>query len=659
MTPQPFWKQFHATRRPGVRATADIPATARFFTMGSCFANELRAELTERGHTVLPAVDPTLHPLFDPRSHEVSSWGAWDERAQLQFYNTFSIRQEIEKAFGHWAQDPDDFWAVSPPSGTPFWQDPYRRRVFARTLDDVRTLTRALDANLARGIREADVFVFTLGLTEVWRTRHTGRVACAEPGYCGGGGAAETTFHASTYEENLANMRRVLELLATHRPDARVFVTVSPVALGRTFREDMDVSVANMESKSILRTVAATLVREHPGVTYVPSFEMCMYGPERAFAEDGRHVRRETVRTIMDTFLSTWMEPSAADSARLALRAREATVVEWMHGALKLGHPGADALVATWVRGWAAHVAGDPTPPEAYAAMRQLHVASRGAIDAVVARALGAAYPIGPLEPSTSRLLGTWDVPAQEATLATLRRDGIVVLPRRLDVAWVDRVRAAVEALPLRADGSEHVVRLGEQGATCPRLLADEDALLRLPDVQQWMTDPLLVALAGAYLGCQPVLDFVAGLLSFPVAADEAARATAAQNYHFDKDRIAFLKVFVYLTDVDEESGPHVFVAGSRSERAPALWRDGRISDAEVEANCAPEAVRRITGPRGTVFLADTSCLHKGDAPRTRSRTVLQVEYANSLFGQHYPTAVRRSELGDGPVPPRLLARWP
>lgn len=658
--PRPFWKQFYTTREPGQTPMALIDPGARFFTMGSCFANELRAELMSRGITVLPAVDPGLHPLFDERAKEVSSWGAWDERVQLQFYNTFSIRQEFEKAFGLWEQAPNDYWEVRPLKQTPFWQDPYRRRVFAPSLDAVRHITKSLDEKLRQAIQTADVFVFTLGLTEVWKKKDNLLVACAEPGYCGGGGQQECWFHPSTYEENLANMRTVLKLLAAHRPNAQVYITVSPVSLGRTFQPDLDVAVANMASKSILRAVVASLVTEYPHLRYFPSYEMCIYDWEHAFCQDGRHVQRSKVQEIMNQFCSTWMKESVSDSRLLALLQREEDVADWMDTNISFGNPQADAVLQTWISGYREVISGRPCPEDAYLAMRQLHIATEGQIDPVIQELIGILFPCEPVTSLDSPLLGEWNVERQLEILDQLRENGLAILPCRLDSAWVDQLREHIDAQPMTANGYGPKLRLGQQGVECARLIVEEDALLRLEQVQQLLNDPVVVALAGQYLGCQPIFDFAASFRSFPIEATHDDRSRSAQQYHFDKDRISFIKLFCYLTDVDEEAGPHVFVAGSKQNRPKILWRDGRLSDDEVERAYSKEAILRICGPRGTLFLADTASLHKGLPPQTRSRAVLQIEYASSLFGHHYPTQVRRADFGAWAedAPPRLLVRF-
>lgn len=142
--------------------------------------------------------------------------------------------------------------------------------------------------------------MFTLGLIEVWRKKDNGRVAAAGPGWENGGGKGQLRFHMSSFDDNYANVSKIVELITGARKNMNIVFTVSPVPLAMT-RTDLGCIVANTESKSVLRAVAGQVARNCPNVTYFPSYEICMNTPQ-AFEADGRHVRRNTVNVIMDAF---------------------------------------------------------------------------------------------------------------------------------------------------------------------------------------------------------------------------------------------------------------------------------------------------------------------------------------------------------------------
>ncbi|MFG0252904.1 MAG: GSCFA domain-containing protein, partial [Phycisphaerales bacterium JB038] len=192
---------------------------ATVFTMGSCFALEIRRWLGELGCQVVPAYADLEFDLARLRI------GQLPKRLNLNHYHTFAIRQEIERCLGIWQQSPDDHWEVRPDrwfGGEVAYQDPYRRGIFARTPDDLHQAIADVDDVVRAGLETADVFLITLGLTEVWRKRDDGRFACMTPGFARGGGKAETEFHASTLAENVENLRRTVELIGAARPTAQI-----------------------------------------------------------------------------------------------------------------------------------------------------------------------------------------------------------------------------------------------------------------------------------------------------------------------------------------------------------------------------------------------------------------------------------------------------
>lgn len=109
-----------------------------------------------------------------------------------------------------------------------------------------------------------------------------------------------------------------------------------------------------------------------------------------------------------------------------------------------------------------------------------------------------------------------------------------------------------------------------------------------------------------------------------------------AQLFHEDRDHPAFLKFFLYLTDVDEGDGPHVYVRGSHDEHRRALRADRRFSDDEVARHYPSGDLVTVCGPRGTLFAADTKGLHKGLPPVAGARLVFQLEFSTTLFGAPY-----------------------
>jgi hypothetical protein len=275
-----------------------------FFTMGSCFAEEIRRALTRRQITCVPRYGEIS---FDP---SLAAVDGLPDGEHMNFYNTFTVRLQIEQLLGLWTQAQDDYWKTRWPGrpwGDVSYQDPYRRLVLAKTPEILANTIDSMNKIMLRGFEEASAFIFTFGMTEVFVNAKSGKVASQKPLYSGGGGLDETTLQVSSFGDNLENVLSIIDLIRTRKPNSPIVMTVSPVALSRTFQK-LDIVTVNTESKSILRAVLGQAARERENVIYLPSYEfVTSLGYERAYRRDRRHVRREIVDTIIEHFFAAHM----------------------------------------------------------------------------------------------------------------------------------------------------------------------------------------------------------------------------------------------------------------------------------------------------------------------------------------------------------------
>jgi hypothetical protein len=256
----------------------------------------------------------------------------------------------------------------------------------------------------------------------------------------------------------------------------------------------------------------------------------------------------------------------------------------------------------------------------------------------------------------TRGVLGEMDAERAAGHAHTLRRDGYIVFERALPPDACERL------MKFATDTPAVVRRMDHEPKNLPRRLARFDgaaplavrydyetaALLDNAEVQALLADPSMLRLVQAYLGCEPVADVLS--MWWHTAYHDVPDSEAAQYFHFDLDRIKWLKVFVYLTDVGPDNGPHSFVPGSHRTGGipPDILRRGyvRLSDEEVYGRYGKEHCRQFCGPRGTIIIEDTRGLHKGAHVHGAPRLVLQLQFSNSLFGTSYPQA-RMSRVVD------------
>lgn len=188
-------------------------------------------------------------------------------------------------------------------------------------------------------------------------------------------------------------------------------------------------------------------------------------------------------------------------------------------------------------------------------------------------------------------------------------------------------------------DGSK--IHLGHRFAEYP-----QEVISACPEFAAVATHPALLDIAEAYLEAPPLVTILTAWWSYP--SDEPLGGM--QHFHHDRDDFRCLKLFVYLTDVADKTGPHVFVDGSHdSEQLCAGWVDDdfwawmdashRKDEASVREWFDDCDIRTIEGPAGSTFLEDTRGLHRGVPPVDAPRLAFEICYT---MLPKYGTAYKR-----------------
>lgn len=238
--------------------------------------------------------------------------------------------------------------------------------------------------------------------------------------------------------------------------------------------------------------------------------------------------------------------------------------------------------------------------------------------------------------------------------LGELKRDGVALLAPLASKAAIGRMATYFMQQPvIGPDGRAVSLRdLPDDAAAAPYAL---ETVVRCPGLMALVNSPAVMEIASAYIGCKPTISSLGVRWSFPTVKDRAR----FHAFHRDVDDWRFLKLFIYLTDVDAESGPHCYVRGSHRSAFGLLGRDYRAAD--LKARFGAESMRLVTGPRGTTFLADTLGVHCGEAPRSRARLLLQVQYSMlPVFAFRYaPEKAPAETPGLDAYSNRLVVRQP
>jgi len=158
-------------------------------------------------------------------------------------------------------------------------------------------------------------------------------------------------------------------------------------------------------------------------------------------------------------------------------------------------------------------------------------------------------------------------------------------------------------------------------------------------DVQLGLDDPWLrlglnkrlLDIANTYLGMWTKLEYVDVWYTPP--ADESERKSS-QRWHRDFNDRHLLKAFLYLVDVDQETGPFEYVPRSApGNELEHLWPwrplgDNYPPDDELAAKIEGRSISFVA-PKGTVIFCNTSGFHRGGFASGKPRALATVTYSS------------------------------
>jgi len=257
-----------------------ITAETKVLAFGSCFAEYFVNFLAQHGYNrwQLPA---QLH------SHSEENLLL---ALPVTFENIFVIVQQLRWAFNEF----------TPGSNLWFTKD---KRLFEAS-EERREHVR-------RSFEEGDVFVITLGLSEVWFDQIEGEpmwrtipAQFYEPG--------RHVCRPATVAETVASLHEFAALAGRFLPGKQFIFTLSPIPLIATFRDQSAVT-ANQASKAILRAaldefITDSTVARESRYHYFPSYEIVFHLFDHPFLPDNRHIRPEVAEAVLDIFSNLYTD---------------------------------------------------------------------------------------------------------------------------------------------------------------------------------------------------------------------------------------------------------------------------------------------------------------------------------------------------------------
>lgn len=318
------------------RAKFPISREMKIATAGSCFAQRLLQHLHARGFNTMELEPPPPGLTSDEAARY--GFGLFSARYG-NIYTARQLRLLAEETFGLftpgdpvWEKDGRYYDALRPtiePDGL-------------RSADAVREQRRYHLRRVRDLIKTADVFVYTLGLTEVWTHAGTGTAYPTAPGVvCGAYDPAEYEFKNLTAQETYDDLGRFFAIAKKHNPGMKLLLTVSPQRPVATASGKHILAAAGY-SKAALRAAAGQLESERDDVDYFPSYEIVTnpLAANRYFNPNLRTVSDEGAALVMDMFVAAYCgdregvasagaeEIAAAETATDAASATEDTMCD-------------------------------------------------------------------------------------------------------------------------------------------------------------------------------------------------------------------------------------------------------------------------------------------------------------------------------------------
>ncbi|MEH1806417.1 phytanoyl-CoA dioxygenase [Nostoc sp.] len=177
-----------------------------------------------------------------------------------------------------------------------------------------------------------------------------------------------------------------------------------------------------------------------------------------------------------------------------------------------------------------------------------------------------------------------------------------------------------------------------------------------LPEFYAWAMEKRLLNLIENYIGLPIAFHGVHLRKDFP-----SKHQFGTLLWHSDAEDRRIIKIFIYLNDVEEKTGPFEYIPRSLTSLFSwnyirlyyKLWKSGYmgIDDEEVKPVIPKSAWKSCPGPAGTVILVDTkNALHHGTV-RTEERSTLFFCYTANpperpeLCTQYWDDTYPRAEL--------------
>jgi hypothetical protein len=292
------WRELDFIESPKFK----IKISDKVVTAGSCFAQHISRYMNKVGLSILNC-EPA-HPLLMSYDGDIEGYNQFSARYG-NIYSSSQCLELIQQALGI-IPIIEDFVEESSR-----WYDlirPNIQKTGFTSLHEALSDRRYHLSQVSKMFHEADIFVFTLGLTEIWKNKITNHTYPVCPGTLHGIFDEEIhKFKNLDYSNILTDLKEIINILKIINPKIKIILTVSPVPLVATKTLE-NVLVASSYSKSVLRAVVGDIEQQYENVAYFPSYEIINSSASRGqyLANNLRDVTENGIEHVMSCFLSSF-----------------------------------------------------------------------------------------------------------------------------------------------------------------------------------------------------------------------------------------------------------------------------------------------------------------------------------------------------------------
>ncbi|PHQ68137.1 MAG: hypothetical protein COB93_10670 [Sneathiella sp.] len=305
-----FWRTAsprHDIYQPATQLSSEL----KIATAGSCFAQHISDMLRATGLTLLDAEPAPA--MVSPALARRYGYGLYAAR----YGNIYSARQMLQLLQEAQTGKPNPRYVWPHKDG---YVDALRPRIEPEpmaSIDEVLALRGHHLRRVAELLGKTDLMILTLGLTEVWTDRATGRAFPICPGICGGAFSDDLyVLLTQSHSEILADLTEILALLRQFQPKMQLMLTLSPVPLSAT-ASAAHVLLASARAKSVLRSAIGEFTEQNIGTSYFPAYEIITQpsfgGPY--FCADHRQVSKAGIALVLDIFAQAHGLTPATDAS--------------------------------------------------------------------------------------------------------------------------------------------------------------------------------------------------------------------------------------------------------------------------------------------------------------------------------------------------------